>query len=275
MDFKSILLTLISLSIGGISNAQGLYEWQVGIENHFQFNRSTLKNIDPASSIQNLPQQSFSGTEGVGFQLGFTRKVDSSRVLLHASLQHIFGNLISMGSLRDSNLQKEELLQTRQTHFKLGSGFQFKNFKLFAGPLLPLLTKSASRFYLEDNTNKYYAVYDISFKPSIGLWFAFDYSINVQDKAVVFLGLGGQFLDRSIDKKSFKDLTILEGNQTLDNFAPNTYEKESIFLNEVNGNINNNVVNPSGVDFNRPRELQSQSYSFSSWYIQFGLRWKL
>lgn len=269
--FAIILFLFIAVN----SNAQIHYDWQVGIENHFQLGKKQTKNIDPVGSTQHLPRLNFSGTEGVGLQLGFTRSMDSSRLILHTGLQHIFGNLVSMGSLRDSNVYKEELIKTRLTHFKLGAGFKFKQFTLLAGPLLPLATKSESRFFLEDSLNKYYAAYQLKFKPSIGLWFALDYNIRVQENANVFVGIGAQILNRTISSKTINDFETLKGTQNLTTFAPNQYQKETVFIDELSSNINNDVLNPSGVDYNKAREVQSQSYSFSSWYIKFGLRWNI
>jgi hypothetical protein len=276
MRFLKLLLSSLFIYFGFLcAEAQIHYDWQVGIENHFQLGKRETKNIDPVGATQHLPRLNFSGTEGVGLQIGFTRYQDSSRLLLHTGLQHIFGNLVSMGSLRDTGLFKEELLKTRLTHLKLGAGFKIKQFTLMAGPLLPMFSKTESRFFLEDSANKYYAVYDLKFKPSIGLWMALDYNIKVQENANVFIGLGAQILNRTIDSKEIVDFKTYKGNQNIDFFAPNQYQKETVFIDELSSNINNDVSNPSGVNYNQAREALSQSYSYSSWYIKFGLRWNI
>lgn len=266
-----IVLSLSSLLV----SAQTHYNWHVGIENHFQFNQQEIKNTEPSGATLHLPRAPFSGTEGVGIQIGFNRWTDSSRVIFYSGIQHIFGNLISSGSQRDSGLFKEELVKTRQTNLKLGTGFKSKNLSFFAGPVIPLLTKSESRFYLEDSSNKYFATYDINFKTSIGVWFAINYDIPVNENAKVYLGLGGQLLNRSISQQKINSFETLKGNQNLDLFAPNTYSQETIYVDALSGNINNELLNPNNVDYNKAKEVESQNYSFSSWYIQFGLKWNL
>jgi hypothetical protein len=258
--------------------AQSHWQWTAGLENHFQLNKSETKNIESSGNIGNMPRVAFSAGEGVAINLGISRYNDSSNLTWSVNIQRLWGNLVSAGSQRDSGLFQEELLQSKQTNLKLGVGYQNKGkykYAFQAGPIIPIGGKHITSIYYEGGGNQFAAHYTTEFSSSIGLWFGADYRHEINEKTNLFLGLGFQIMNRDIKSRSLDNFIQLNGSIDRNTYAPSTYQQEYQFVDEIKTDINDAVINPSGYDINAARELQTQNYSFSSIYLQLGVKYAL
>jgi hypothetical protein len=271
---KGLLLFLFVI-YGSYLNAQQQWQWTSGLENHFQFNQLEVKNIEPANAFANMQRAPFSGTEGAGLSLGVVRKADSSNLMSSIGVQHIWSTLVTAGSTVDTSFQKSEFIQATQTNLKLGLGYanpgRYK-YTIQAGPIVPLRNKSQSSIYYKGNGDEFTAYYDTKFKTSIGLWLSADYQFYINSKMQGYFGIGAQVLNRNIASRTLTGFDKSSGTTNQSDYAPGVYHQEYEFKSELSGGMNDAVTNPGGVDFNKPRELLTQSYSFSSLYLQFGIK---
>lgn len=273
---KRIFLTLFCcICFFSYSKGQENWRWTAGLENHFQFNKTAIKNLEPSGAYANMLRNNFSGTEGAGLSLGLVRKSDSSSFISSFGIQHIWSTLVTTGSTVDANLQKSEFIQSTQTSLKLGLGYantgRFK-YSIQAGPILPLRNRSRSSIYYKDNQNEFTAFYDAAFKAGIGLWLAADYEFFINSKMQGYFGIGTQLLNRNITNRKLTSFEKKQGTVNQSDYAPEIYHQQYDFQNEVSNNMNDEITNPGGVDYTKPRELVSQTYSFSSIYLQFGIK---
>jgi len=267
-----------SLMLSMHALGQSHWQWTAGLENHFQLNKSETKNIESSGNIGNMPRVAFSAGEGVALNFGLSRFSDSSNLTWSVNLQRVWGNLVSAGSQRDSSLFQEELLQSKQTNLKLGVGYQNKGkykYTFQVGPVLPLGSKHTTSIYYEGGGNQFAAHYKTEFNTSIGLWFGADYRHEMNKKTALFVGFGFQLLNRNIKSRTLDNFVQLKGTIDRTTYAPNIYQQEYVFIEVLKTDINDAVINPNGFDLNAARELQTQSYSFSSAYIQLGIRYAL
>ena len=275
---KKALLLLFTIGILTSTKGQSLWTWKANLENHFQISKSETKNLESAGNIGNMPRASFSLGEGVGFNLGLERFSDSSNLTWSVNFQRLWGNLVSSGSQRDTNLYQEELVQSRQSNIKIGVGYQNKGKYSYAfqvGPLIPIGGKHFTSIYYESNGNQFSAHYKNEFKSNIGLWFAADYRFQINTKVELFAGAGFQLLQRNISSRTLEDFVQIKGIIDRNSYAPNVYNQDYQFIDDVKADMNDAVINPNGFSLNEARELQTQSFSFSSAYIQMGVKYML
>lgn len=275
---RRILIFSLMVLCTNVLVGQSHWQWTAGLENHFQFNKSETKNIESSGNIGNMPRVPFSAGEGVAVNIGFINYSDSSNLTWSINLQRLWGNLVSAGSQRDSGLFQEELLQSKQTNLKIGVGYKNKGkhkYSFQAGPIIPIGSGHITSIYYESGGNQFAAHYNTTFSTSMGVWLAADYRHEINPKASLFLVMGFQIINRDIKSRSLDNFIQLKGTIDRDQYAPNTYQQDYEFIDAITPNINDAVINPSGYDLNAARELQTQSYSFSSIYLQLGVKYAI
>ncbi len=225
-----------------------------------------------------MSRNAFSGTEGVGVSLGYSHLSDSSSLSWTAGIQHIWGSLITTGSALENGLEQRELLQSRQSNLKLGIGYRNRGkhkYSVEAGPLIPFAHKSFTSIFVKGNGNEYIAHYSNKFFTSLGAWAAIRYDIALNKQISGFIGLGGQLLNRQISKRELSNFVQVEGTVSRQSYAPQTYHQQYTFLKTADGELNDALINSGSLNLDEPRELITQSYSFSSIFVQFGMRYQL
>ena len=89
------------------------------------------------------------------------------------------------------------------------------------------------------------------------------------------IGVQSQILRRNIAKTTLVETSFTKGTNTQANYGKDEYSKTQNFILEIKPNVNDAGINPAGVNFDRPREVLTQSYSFSSIALQLGFIYQL
>lgn len=250
------------------------YNAYIGAAMHGELGQSTQKNIEKINTIGYMAtRNSFSFAQGAAFAIGFQSSNDSSNLTLKMGVQHLFGNTIQAGANGDSNNRAYELWQSNQTNLQLGIGFKTKgkhSVEIIAGPVIPLFYKSSNTLNYSGTNEAFNAQYKVKFKSGLGIHLSTHYLFKVNEQVHFFAGGALQLLNRKISTKELTKISYSKGADN-SNFAQTPYDKKQIFVNEVNAQTNDANINPKNFDANKPRETLTQSYSFGSLAVQFGL----
>jgi|GEM_PF-5870358 len=250
------------------------YNAYIGLALHDELAKAAQKNTEKINTIGYMAsRQSFSFAQGTAFTFGFQNQSDSSNITLKMGFQHLFGNTIQAASNIDSASSSYELWQSNQTNLQLGVGFRTKgkhSVELVAGPLIPIYYKTLNTLIYNGDNESFDANYKVRFKNGIGIHLSTNYIFKVNEKINFMIGGAFQVLNRKIDKRDLAEINYKRG-QDNSNFAKTTYQRKQVFVKEIDAKTNDVNLNPKNFDANKPREILTQSYSFGSLAIQFGL----
>ncbi len=273
---KGLLLGALLLGAGAVS-AQNLY---VGLQGGYGIGTpSEVVGTTTVVTASGQTETNSYGTFGEGANIGLNvGYMFSEHVGAELGFNYFLGSTVESNNTTVPT--GTVTVNSKSTQFRLAPSLVVTtggDFALYGkgGLVLPVGGSTVTE-YRDSGTNPLVGSVEQDFESkgamSIGFQGAMGVSYNLSDKLSLFGELGAVNLRIKGDTRSVTAYRV-DGTDQMSNL--DTYDKETVYVEELGPNSNNSAYNLTSVDENKAKEELSNSTNYNAMFISIGVKFSL
>ena len=266
---KKLILPVLAVMTLGTASAQ----FNLGISAGYGL--GSPGHVLGTTTATNGDQKNIYGTLGNGLQANLTPGyMFGEHFGIELGLNGFFGSATTIDKV-DGSFGTYRHTQ-KSTQFRIAPAFYIRSggekFSVYAraGLLIPLLGSVKSE--INDETNPAVSTMielNTTGKIALGYTGAFGLNIHFGQKFGFFAEVGANSLRVKSKETEIKTYTA-NGNDVLGGLP--TYNKETVYVDELTSSSNNMSTNPTGTSFTSAKEDLREVANFSNFFVQIGIK---